>query len=609
MPLLDATLKIADGAGGTYTYPNAKFDKRELGSKVSLNNDGRIEKGNFTVGLRSAGLMGASSPLGLPGGSFADPFQPRAAVELGGEIVFEGRVSKADVASDPADAQGTREWTVTIQGSAFSDVLDALSATDVFADEILSATGFYRELNTHWTDDDDNKQGPEILRWYDLTRLWRIAVEAVGPFVFRKTIDLFPLEVKYENGDGNNDTYYRAQHPLICSLQAASFDDEGRALIDHTLPNWTCQDLYEFLRRVTGYRLRADYDPFPSEVVRLMEIEGEHSPPASELPVLEDYKKKERYDLSTHRPENPDFALRLEGQTLDDSEAPPDVAIYAAFHPQITTDGEADNENVQELDMRAPSYEAQEKLEFSDGDFSERYTAGEPHIDTEHVFWTAITEVEGAKDNPTKLRARDASGKPNVYNEIWLNEHYWRHALTVAPLHKVTGRFDVSDLSRLRVGEIDSGFRLEGKDWLVRSIARNEDVGTAQIVGVRPTAEYSPGRLAGSVLGAPVRVLLLGNFEDSDGDGELEYYLSASWDQPTGGIGPVDYQWEIYDEDGSLTAEGATSNTRSAWTEVTPERFDSAEYSRVRARYTLAPEWISDWSESYGYGIDNGYML
>jgi hypothetical protein len=250
--------------------------------------------------------------------------------------------------------------------------------------------------------------------------------------------------------------------------------------------------------------------------------------------------------------------------------------------------------------MRAPTYDAQEKLFFTDGDFDERYTAGELHIDTEHVFWTAITE-----GNPTNLRARDPEGseKPDAYNEIWLNEHYWRHALAAAPLHKVTGRFDVSGLPPFRVGEIDAGFSLEGEDWLVRSIERNRDLGTAKIVGVRPTAEYSPGRLIGSVLGAPERVVLIGRVNTG---ADPEYFLEVSWGLPTGGVRPENYYWEIYDEDGSATAWGQTQGT-SVSTPVTQAEFDSADYAQVRSRYTLAPEWKSDWSQSSGGGLDNGY--
>ena len=600
MPLLNATLKIADGAGGTYTYPNAKFDQRELGSKTSLSGEGQVEKGDFKVGLRSAQLMGASSPLGLPGGSLGAPFQPRAAVELGGEIVFEGRVSKADVASDPADAQGKREWDVTIQDSALADVLGALAATEVFDEDIISADGLYQELTTHWTDEEGEKQGPQDLRWYDVALLWRTAVDVAGPFAFEKQIDLFPLSVEYVNGDGNDDTHYRAQRPLICSLEAADFDAQGRARISHTLPSWTGKELYRFLRAVTGYRLRADYDPFPSEVARLTEIEGEHRPPTPELPALGDYEKSERYDLSTSRPEKPDFALRLGEQTLGDSVPPPDVATYAAFHRAITTDGKAANENVQKADMRAPRYKAQDKHSFTDGDFEERYTAGELHIDTEHVFWTAMTE-----GNPTKLRARDPQGstKPDTYNETWLSEHYWRHVLAAAPLHEVTGRFDVSELPDIRVGEIDAGFRLEGEDWLAKSIERNEDLQTAKVVGVRPTAEFDPGRLGQPVLGPPERVVLIGRVNEG---ADPEYFLEVSWEIPTGGVRPEDYRWEIYDEDGSVTAYGQTQST-SVSTKVTQGEFNSADYAQVRSRYTLAPEWKSDWSQSSGGGLDNGY--
>ena len=603
MPLLDATLKINDGSEGNYTYPNAKFAKRELRSKVQLNDEGRIENGDFKIGLRSTRFMGATSPLGIDGGSFADPFQPRAAVELGGENVFEGRISKADVACDPADPDGEREWDVTIRGSAFADVLDALSDTHV-GNNSVSNFDTRQSLNTHWEANDTRNE--DTIYWYDIVGMWRNAVEAVGPFSFEQTIDLFPLEVEYTDSNGNPATYYRAQRPLMCSLQASEFDDNARRLQFGVLPDWTCEKLYEFLHAVTGFRLLANYDPFPSAAVRLTEIEGQHEPPASSLPTLSSYK--DRYDLSTKRPQKKDFALWSEGETLEDASPPPDVAVYAAHDPQVAG-GEPDNESTRELDIRPPTYERQEKETFSDGDFSERYTTGEPFVDTENIFWTALTETSTAYNDATKLRARDSGGggKPDVYSEIWLRQHYWRHALVAAPLHEVTGEFDVSDLAPMTVGDIEGGFVLEGKDWLVKSIERNEDKETARVVGVRPTAEYDPSPLAGLVFGAPVNVMLLGRRTSDD----TEHFLSVSWEDPTrGALQPNDYDSEVWDqEDNRRITNMAGGRLHSGWNAVSEDDYYDADYARVKALYNLAPEWESPWAESPGSGLDREYII
>ena len=588
----EATLHI-DGSrlgAGVWMYPNAQFSKAQLESSGNLTDDGTIEIGHLDVTLLSESVMGASSVLDLPGEVNKTTFRPRCSLELGGESIFEGTVSKSAVSSSPAIAE-KRVWKLRLEATALSDVMDHLKGQHIAAPSLLDAynqPNIWIEARTAWPnhpDSTDSSNGSELIRWYKLPDLWRTIIgeasniDLVVGRRYVKTITLFP-----------HPRTSAATTPTIMSLQSAETDDNGNVFLPHSLPDWTGKDLLEALQDITGLRLTAEYAPFPSDSVRLAEYKGTWTPVENSLPSLHGREGDSPYDLTTEEPSESDFALWYDG-----GGAGPQTYAASDVKP-FDEDGNPSNNGTREIPLRPPKFpnptEERSGLYYDDDSTELIYIGTDTTVNDSDTFIAAQQE-----DDLIAYRAQDDT-PPEVYNEIWLNEHFHRHALASAPLHKASGTFDREGMT-LKIGDLSGGFELEGTQWMVRSIQQKEEGSkSADVEGVRPTDEYDSAPSTRSLFSTPRDPTLMAT--ESPRRSEYDATLVFSWDPPAATrLQPENYDYEIFDDNGDLAYSGTKSETSFQDTKKDSRREVFVGYSaRVRAKYSVATGWTSSWIDS-----------
>jgi hypothetical protein len=586
-----ATLRINKGplGEGAWTYPDARFSEAQLESSGNLTGDGTIEIGHVDVTLLSESVMGVASVLDLPGEADGDPYRPRCSLALGDETIFEGTVSKSAVSSSPAvGKEKERVWELRLEATALSDVMNYLEAQHIAAPSLLSVydqIGLWIEANTAWPghpDSTDSSNGSAQIRWYKLPDLWRTVIGEAPEISYVPATPGNPARITlFEHPRAQGE----ATTPAVMSLQAAETDDSGNVTLPHSLPDWTGKDLLETIQSITGLRLEAEYDPFPSAWIRVTEIEGTWTPAATTLPSLHGREGSSPYDLTTEEPSEADFALWYEG-----GGAGPETYVATDIKPFDGND-EPRNDGTREIPLRPPEFPdpTEEQSEKYYTDSSELiYVGSGTTVNDSDAFIAAQQEGD-----LIAYRAQDGS-PPDVYNEVWLNEHFQRHPLASAPLHKASGTFDRKGLL-LRIGVLGDGFELEGEQWMVRSIQRKEEGSkSADIEGVRPTAEYDPDPPTPELFGEPRNPTLTAI------EGRYGAELKLVWDAPDETrLQPENYDFEIYDDEGNLAYSGTKSQrvVKRAAQQAGREVF-VGYYARVRANYSIASGWTSSWVDS-----------
>ena len=269
----------------------------EVESSVSAA-DGEVEMGSLDVGIYTDRLTDAASPLDLR------PGRHRAVVRVDGRDVIDGTIERTEVRADgPSPTTGERSWTVTVRDTAAAVVAAGLS--DVRLRDGATLGRIRQEsgevsLQT-LVHDHDLRVLAESWRWYDLRAMLAAALRQAGA----SAVDMGPewtLGVWYTDADGSPALHrHRGVRYAVATAR-------GR------VPDWSGDDLWEFVRDITGALRSARYDAYPGGIITASVRDGRWREPAAEgLPQPPDVSELvgDAYDLILEPAEAPGLRLVL----------------------------------------------------------------------------------------------------------------------------------------------------------------------------------------------------------------------------------------------------------------------------------------------------------
>lgn len=537
---------------GIWTYEDAEFEAgSEVAAESTLSGGGEFEVGSVEVRLFSETFLGAASVLEVPG---AGPW--RAMLDLDGETVFEGTLSRSGVSHDD-DAGELRRWSLRLENTATEDFLNRLEAERLDSAAMLEA--LYPEAGNPYAHEavrpvvthlafEDGTQEEQVVSWYDVRLLWEQFVEARLPEV---TIEAepayFELRMPFLNSAGE-ERFYVHSAPPVCVMQLREeYDHTADAGPDnHTVPAWTGADLFAPLRQTHGLRVEARYAPFPSEDLFVTLQSGRWRDVPQPLPEASGLALSGGWQFGTEAPQEPDLALQYENSLF---EAPlsagahpmPSVATAAARRWEIGADGTLQAESLNRLGVRLVQTTGEEDhvRTYAEG-YEETIRRGDAVVDAEDaapVYLAATDQISVIRwrepEHPTgELLARRS--------EVWATMFYPSHALAAASLHVAEAEIATEALAAvghaLQVGRTEGGLRLLGRAWMLTRLRRSEDARSAEVEMVRPTADYESDALPPPV-GAPDRLGATLRVYGRDGV-TYEYDLEISWGITEGGAPP-----------------------------------------------------------------------
>jgi hypothetical protein len=638
MPL-DATLRVKRAqTGQVLTYGNAQIAQEDLVSQNRFSSDGLIEKDSLEVSFLSPTFLGFQSLEALPEGSLGDPLRHRCEIVMDGETILDGSVKKTGVSTDPPDENGQRAWTVRVEADAMDRVLSYLASVRLLDRPLTNHydnEDTYRRLPTSVADVTAESTGEptrDTFRWYSIEELWRETVRE-GGFTFERTIPLFPVTFRYAATDITTQTKTINARVSLCSLDDADINDGGDIFIIDSLPDISGKALYDLVTQLTGLRVRARYEPFPSEEVKLYEIEGAWDSERSlTLPDLTERQQNDtRYDLSTEEPEKPGFAVayaNVPGASTNTNV--PRVAAYASQSPLLDQEGKPVGDGVLKVDASLALWrgygldevaigdQPPRMYQHSDGYEEELYEAI-PYIKKDGTYIASVSPVKNEADDGSSrrqilaMRYPESTGgldpPPEPRGGSWAAVQHPRHTIRAARLHQITLDVGLPEGSELAVGEPRGGFEVAGERYLTRDLQVNADKGSARVEGVRPTKTYDAEIALPESLYGELDQVDFDWRQNSDDTYDVIIYVRSV---PPDKILPFTYAYEMYENrngDLILSGSGVTpeyaetySSYPNAFYIVAAENTNDSSVedinlAQVRGRYGFGDGVYTDWLE------------
>ena len=218
-------------------------------------------------------------------------------------VVLDGIVYRSEIDSPMAEDDDSLAYGMTLLGAASEQMWERLDAVELrslsIAAELLvdsirpAATRTVRPVRDLPSDPLTDGHGAMDRLWHDLASVVRaVLLDADG--VSGDFASLGTYCVRYLDGNDAEQTierdrtlYLFAEHNWRFSLPFEQVSD--------TLPSWTGRQLVELALAISGKRVRAAFEAFPSRDIAVTFYDS--SAPAGVLPALDTYLLEGDYDL------------------------------------------------------------------------------------------------------------------------------------------------------------------------------------------------------------------------------------------------------------------------------------------------------------------------
>jgi hypothetical protein len=479
--------------------------------------------------------------------------------------------------------------------------------------------------------------------WHDVQSMWENSVANVSDVdvQYGKTAPIwFDFAVRYLDASDEVQTYTR--EPTIYVTAPAQTDPSPS-----NVPDWTVNQLFTALRKMLGWKYRADYAPFPSTLI-VVTIYNDRFPvsdPAGLATIDEAIEKGQGIELQYEEADSPDFALNYPGSWLDRvvyvqddvggdpifSETMDPLAYYGTSRFEPDGDGQPTNETVEEIAFHLPHYYAEEEdASFTSpagapADYKEKITRADVIFpDTsDKVYVGEFVAQDDATGQAYELvlrreLERPASGQLNPVSPYWAAYLFLNYQVRTVPTLSVRLDVDIDALTeRILIADPALGVSYLEKAWIIKELEHRLFQQSASLTLIRRASDEGIV-LADSVPDGTIDTPELGSVVGFDarhdrvfdsGGNYVGKDIRLSWSGVEDSEETPDaYEIEhrVYEPGATWTALVTTAATSYDYREFDADVFTDHEY-RVRAVTTGAGgtegPWAYDFAEWTGVNV------
>lgn len=475
------TLRVYD-SDNSLSYVYTAFQLEDTAPEMSRKSSAKaIEAGTISVRVNEDTFLGQSNTEDLPLGPFrADLiFTDDEGTET---EVINGRIKRSNI----THFESLSTWSIKLIDDSVDYFLELLENTP-----IASGVGVnFVDVSTALVESDGGVSTVTI-RWYDLEALWTETVNDVGnAFVeYQALRQFFNLSIVYNNG-GVDSTITR-KLPLYVTAPEGVIEK----------PNWNGGQIFDALKALLGWRIRAEFSPYPENIVTATILTDRFPAPLVDLPVIDGLDRSNGpFGKTILEQEIEDFGFAFRNGTSDDPAhatftTQQSLALYASVRSEVDAEGRPTNRGINTVPLYLPDIDTTGSLVAYQPDptahpnYTEDVNYAVPGIEADNkIYICAFQDIPavGVRMVVNRAPSLPASGQLGQTAEYWAVELFKNFETSISSLVQLSGRIDFSPIAPLSVrpivGEPFNGVRAAERDWMVSELKWRVDQMEADIV-------------------------------------------------------------------------------------------------------------------------------
>lgn len=490
-------LKVSDGTT-VFTYGEDEIVEMDFILRQEENDLGTIEMGDVEIILGGGDFDGlflgkASTrllPLPLPGVQ-DNGFRAQLTFPF---AVVEGYIFRETIRND----EPSESWSFTlITGAArrFLELMETVPRANMLPTSIDVSTQEIAELT-----------GTASVKTYTWFKVWDTFINTVNnqpTFDFRlQSIHgiQFTIDVDYDDG-GETKTIERDVTLYISEPDESTFTPPR----DY-MPDWTLRQWYDLVATFLGWRLKAEFAPFPSNVI-IATVLTDRGANVSGLPDLTNEVLDSGYETGFEDRRFTDFGIIWQQGTTEKFTHANNTRFsrqvtYKADRGALDGDGKSLNQDLISLGVALPQIWNDEATDVGNTpdagnhpNYQEDVTYASPvTVSTGQIYVMAVYDPGGSPPSDKMLVKRvpqnPAPSQPTETGEHFADVLALNYQLRRARHHIVDGAFDIDAIGVIfDVGDALKGVAFKTNSYIVRRMTVDVLLGDADLYLAEPFAQ------------------------------------------------------------------------------------------------------------------------